>query len=268
MQDVPEHSSEPRTRIRSTIAFPYGSLVEAEEVANILHDQFGYTCESDQLAASMGTTPNHGTFRVRIATTRIFGAIEVGRGSISLTDLGARLADATEVDQARIEAFLHVPLYAGLYEMFRGQRLPANKGLEHQIVQLGVSPKQAASARIAFQRSAEHAGFFAHGPERLVRPAVSMAPTVASAPSDEVQIARKDDLRDASEPANDLQGLHPLLVGLIRTIPREGESFSPKRQQQWLEAAKVNFALIFGADDDNPPTARQNLDEVGRDFSE
>ncbi|MFI4985383.1 MAG: hypothetical protein ACHQAV_05295 [Solirubrobacterales bacterium] len=213
----------------------------------------------------MGTTPGHGTFRVRIATTRIFGAIEVGRGSISLTDLGARLADAPQAEQARVEAFLHVPLYEKLYEAFRGQRLPANKGLEHQIIQLGVSPKQAAAARVAFQRSAEHAGFFAHGPERLVRPAVAGGvSSVAAMPS----TATAEPL--SPEPEMQTEGLHPLLVGLIKTIPREGEPFSPKRQQQWLEAARVNFALIFGTDDDETPRTPQGRQDHGqaRDLGE
>lgn len=232
-----------KVRVRSAIAFPYGHLLEAEEVARIVHNDFGYSCEADQLAARMGTTPNHGTFRVRIATTRIFGAIEVARGgTISLTDLGARLADAGQTEQARVDAFLHVPLYAALYDAFRGQRLPANKGIEHKIVQLGVSPKQAAAARVAFQRSAEHAGFFTHGPDRLVRPAlVGSTPTVSDMPA----VAT---VEPSSEPHT--EGLHPLLAGLIKAIPKEGEPFPPKRQKQWLEAARVNFALIFGADDD------------------
>src|ERR1700733_14555387 len=80
-------------RIVSEIAFPYGDLDDGVEVARALHRRFGYNCESDQLAAEMGTEPKHSRFRTQVASARIFGAVEVDRGSISLTDLGARLAD-------------------------------------------------------------------------------------------------------------------------------------------------------------------------------
>ncbi len=44
-------------------------------------------------------------------------------------------------------------------------------------------------------------------------------------------------------------GLHPLLVGLIKTLPHDGKPFPANKQRQWLEAAKVNLALIFGNDE-------------------
>ncbi len=249
-------------RILSEIVFPYGDLEDAVGIARALHSKLGYNCEPDQLAAYMGTEAKNGTFRVQVATARIFGAVEVGRGSVALTDLGARLADEEMEREARVEAFLNVPLYGRLYETFRGRKLPGNRGLENEMKTLGVSPRQLVKARVAFQRSAEQAGFFAHGTSSLVRPADLMPQSpAASQPPEPVKEPPKHSEADAVG----LGGLHPLLVGLIKTIPREGEAFPPRRQQQWLEAAKVNFALIFGADDDEDTSSA--IAEARRDFS-
>jgi hypothetical protein len=167
--------------------------------------------------------------------------------------LGARLADEQREKDGRVEAFLHVPLYERLYDSFHGRRLPSDKGLENEMRLLGVSPKQLSKARIAFQRSAEQAGFFAHGNDRLVRPAST--PTESATVSAGAQVTATGQSAP-SEDMTETNGLHPLLAGLIKTIPREGEPFSSRRQRQWLEAAKVNFALIFGSDDDETPKPR------------
>jgi hypothetical protein len=71
--------------------------------------------------------------------------------------------------QARVQAFLTVPLYKALFENYRGFTLPRDVALEQQMVSLGVATKQKQKARQAFQRSAEQAGFFAHGRNKLVR---------------------------------------------------------------------------------------------------
>lgn len=249
-----------RKRVVSEIAFPYGDLDSAVEIAMAVHHHFGYHCETDQLAAQLGTEPKHGSFRGNLATARIFGAVEVGRGTVDLTELGAQLADEQHEREARVEAFLRVPLYERLYDVYKGRRLPGDKGLEHQMMQLGVSPKQLSKARTAFQKSAEQAGFFAHGTDRLVRP--------SNAPGSSATLAEHEaaPAKERPTPSVDTIGtddLHPLLVGLIKTIPREGEPFSSRRQRQWIEAAKVNFALIFGSDDDETQTnGPQDRDEV------
>ena len=48
--------------------------------------------------------------------------------------------------------------------------LPPAAALEREMGQLGVASKQTGKARQAFERSAEQAGFFAHGADRLVMP--------------------------------------------------------------------------------------------------
>jgi hypothetical protein len=157
--------------IRSTIGFPYSHLGDAERVAAALHNR-GNTATMGEVAAELGTTTNSGTFRTKISTARVFGAIVNTRGQVSLTDLGCRLADPTAKGRARVDAFLNVPLYKAIYDKYDGSKLPSAKGLEAAIQQLGVSPKQLDRARQALQRSAELAGFFRNGSDRLVVPPV------------------------------------------------------------------------------------------------
>jgi len=135
----------------------------------------------DQLAGHYGAKTTSGSFRNKVTSARIFGLIEVTRKGIELTELGDRiLVDRTSA-QAKVDAFLNVPLYQKLYETFKGRTLPANKsGLESAILDAGVAPKQVATARWRFQSSAEVAGFFDHGKDRLVLP--SLQPNEEPAP--------------------------------------------------------------------------------------
>jgi hypothetical protein len=45
----------------------------------------------------------------------------------------------------------------------------------------------------------------------------------------------------------------------VAKLPPEGERFTPKQRQRWLDAAKVNLDLIYAEDDEEPtPTASLN----------
>jgi hypothetical protein len=161
-----------RRNIRSTIAFPYSGMSDAEQIADALHRR-GDSATVDEIAAELGQTTSSGSFRTKMATARIFGAIDVRRGQATLTALGRRLVDPDKQKQARVDAFLHVPLYKQIHDAFKGHQLPGNAGIENRMVQLGVSPKQTEKARQALQKSADRAGFFESGRDRLVKPALS-----------------------------------------------------------------------------------------------
>lgn len=161
-----------RRNIRSTIAFPYSGLADAEQIADALHRR-GDSATVDEIAAELNQTTSSGSFRTKMATARVFGAIDVRRGQATLTPLGKRLVDPDKSKQARVEAFLHVPLYKQLYEAYKGHQLPGNAGIENRMAQFGVSSKQTEKARQALQKSAELAGFYESGRDRLVKPALS-----------------------------------------------------------------------------------------------
>jgi hypothetical protein len=64
---------------RSKIGFPYGDLDDAIEVVKPIYNRGGSSATFDQLVDWMGhDNVNSGTFRVKIATARIFG-FSIGR---------------------------------------------------------------------------------------------------------------------------------------------------------------------------------------------
>ncbi len=166
-------------RERSTIEFPYLDLDAAVEVAQGVHQVAGSSCGWDQLAAQMGQTAKGGGFRLRVMTAKTFGFVTYGQGTVTLTDLGQRLNDPQQEKAAKADGFLRVPLYNKIYEQFKNGTLPPADALENEIVKMGVAPKQKGKARQAFQRSANSAGYFWSGPNRLVRPAIKSSAAAA-----------------------------------------------------------------------------------------
>jgi hypothetical protein len=225
---------------RSTVGFPYSPLRDAEMIAQELHDKWGGTATLDQLAAGMGTGPRGGTFRVKVATARTFGATTAVKGGvISLTELGRKLLDPQTRAAARVDAFLTVPLFSQLVEEYRGSPLPPALGLEQTIAALGVSAKQVSKARVAFQHSAEQAGFFKHGKDRLVLPRERPASSERHASGQEGGSGPRGSQGDRMEqPLEANPALPTPLPELWLTLLRDGRSWSAEKTQEFVEAAR------------------------------
>jgi hypothetical protein len=237
-----------RENIASQIEFPYGHLDEAIALVKVIAENGGaYGCEPANVVGWLGTTITSGAFRGKLSTARIFGLLITGHLKITLTDLGRRIVDPPQERSARVEAFLHVPLYQAIYEKTKGFPLPNNVGLESLIVDLGVSPKQKDKARQAFQRSAEQAGFFEHGKNRLVIPLETgprPVPTPASQPT--IVSPTTDPPRLGNSGGDDgLPPLDPILKGLILRIPPAGSVWPMDQRQKWLATAENIFGLVF-----------------------
>src|SRR5258708_5905230 len=159
-------------RERSTIAFPYQDLDSAIEIARAVHELTGSEGEMEQIAAHLGVSPKSSGFTIQIASAKVFGLVTGNQGTITLTRLGIQICDQQQEKAARVDAFLAVPLYKAIYEKFRGASLPPDTGLEAAIVSLGVAQKQRERVRQIFRRSAQQAGFFQFGTDRLVLPAI------------------------------------------------------------------------------------------------
>ncbi len=222
--------------LRSTIAFPYSGLKDAEQIARALHDSWGGGASPDQLAASLDASPRSGSFRVKLATARTFRVVAISRGNVALTDLGRKLIDPQTRAGARVEAFLAVPLFAALVNDYKGTMLPPDEGLEQKIHDLGVSVKQTAKARQAFQRSAELAGFFKMGKDRLVQP-----PNLPG--SDKPPAAPKEPNQGGALPMSSA-ALPAPLPELWLTLLREGRDWSPEKIQEFVEAARTLHDLL------------------------
>jgi hypothetical protein len=236
------------TRERSTIVFPYFGLAEAAEVARVVHSQYGGRCEVDQLAASLNQKASSGAFRLKLSAARMFGLVTISSQAVSVTDLGSQVADERTAPAALAKAFLEIPLYTALYDRFRNRTLPNDRGLEAAIRDLGVTTKQVQAARQAMQRSAEHSGFFAHGRDRLIAPAVGRL--------DQERVGPEEHSTDEGNSDDDNDGRigdqhpimkDPLIVGLLERLPDpNAEAFPEAERDLWLSTLEMNLAFIYG----------------------
>ncbi|MBI4291281.1 MAG: hypothetical protein HY661_07380 [Betaproteobacteria bacterium] len=232
---------------RSTIEFPYGDLSDAIEVAVAIHKNAGISCSTDQLAAYMNQAATSGAFRLKVGTARIFGLVETTRGSVALTDLGRRIVDPAQERKAKNDAFLAVPLYKAIFEKYKGHLLPPTAALKREIGKLGVSSKQTDRARQALERSADQAGFFAHGKDKLVMPSGLTQPeSQKSAPE-----TKKIEDRDIGRGGNDGGDLPPFIQGLLSKLPNEGEVWPIADRANWLRTASNIFGLMYKAEEGN-----------------
>lgn len=234
-------------RERSTVQFPYEDLDAALTVARTVHADYGGRCNVDQLAASMRASATSGAFRNKIGAARMFGLVTVTRGGLQITDLGSRAVDPRTAADARATAFLNVELYRKLHDRFRGATLPNEQGLEAAIRSEGVAAKQVMRARQALQRSAEIAGFFAHGRDRLVMPPVGR---IEDQNNDTDNGRKANDpggeppKRDADEMPPVMQ--HPLILGLMSELPDPAsDSIDQDDLEEWLATFTTNLNFIY-----------------------
>jgi hypothetical protein len=236
-------------REQSTIGFPYHDLDASGEVAHAVYNRSGLgPCDLDELAAEMGQVIS-GAFRVKVSAAKSFDLVDKdGRSSVKLTELGRRIVTGEALKAAKVEAFLKVPLYAAVYEQYKGQKLPPMKAMEREMVALGVSPKVADRARQAFERSARQAGFFDAGDDRLVRPKLESGDTQ---PVDlaSVEAPRQERPRQQSTARSDSASGkdHPLIQGLLITLPEPGAQWAKTGREAWLKMAESIFDMIYTA---------------------
>ena len=217
-------------RLRSSIVFPYNGLADAELIAETLHKSWGGSATQDQIAGSLQTTPRSGTFRNKMGAARIFGAVAVSRGSVKLTALGDRLVDPKTRRQARIEAFMTVPLYSAVFKEYEGRPLPPDQGLERKLAELGVSPKQTAKARQAMNSSAKLAGFFETDRTRLIRPSGG-----GDSPESEGDNGDGEETQIVQQPV--LNPTVPLAELWVRLL-NEGADWSAEKTQDFVKKAR------------------------------
>jgi hypothetical protein len=121
--------------------------------------------------------------------------------------------------------------------------LPPAAALEREMVALGVSEKQKERARQVFERSAEQAGFFEHGKNRLVcqesLPAGSIGRTANK--------NRPAEGAAAQEVAEEVRVT--LIQALIEKLPPEGP-WSADDRINWLKMLLMGFQVAYGADDE------------------
>jgi hypothetical protein len=244
-----------RKRFRSEIEFPYTDLDNAVELADTIHSKAGASCEIDELAAWMGQSANGGTFRSRLGAARMFGLVETGQGSVSLTQLGRDALDNSGNERlSRINAFLNVELFGAMYDRYKGNTLPPPPAIERQMEQLGVSPKQKERARQTFMKSAHYAGFIDSATGRFVKPGISQKEENTGQSSSDNSNSRGGSGGGSGTGGNDNNAglnLDPLLIALLKKIPAAEKGAWPAAQRiRWFRTFAMNVSQIY--DDDAP----------------
>lgn len=230
-------------RERSSIGFPYMTLVEAVEVADAIHGHVGNgSCDDHQLAPWLSVSPKSSGYRLRISTAKMFGLIDSGDKAYKLSALGKMIVDRAQRDKARAEAFLKVPLFDAVYERFRGTALPPAEALEREFAELGVAKKQTGKARSSFERSAKAAGYFNEGTDRLVKPGFAES----EPPPEETKQEENTPPKVGTSQSDGGGGsLHPFIQGLLQSLPSPNTVWSTEGRVAWLKTAATCFDLMY-----------------------
>jgi hypothetical protein len=244
--DATRDTDDAQGRQRSTIGFPYVDLKSAIALASAIHGNVGLgECDDLQLAAWTEQSAKSSTFRNQLSAARMFGLMATdGAGKHKLTDLGRMIVDPARSREAKARAFLNAPLYRAVFDSYKDGVLPPATALSRDMVGLGVAEKTKDRARQLFERSAEIAGFFAHGRNRLVMPGVAV--------KEEIPADQKDDQNGhngdgGGSGGGGTGGKDPLIAALIQKLPRAGEDWPTDDRVTWLQMIAMAFQMTYGA---------------------
>jgi hypothetical protein len=75
-------------------------------------------CEDEQVAAWTNQSHKNSGFRLQMTAARLFGLFESTSGRHRLGELGPMIIDPQRTREARVRAFLQVPLYSAVFEKY------------------------------------------------------------------------------------------------------------------------------------------------------
>jgi hypothetical protein len=130
--------------------------------------------------------------------------------------------------------------------------------LERDVIALGVSEKQKGRARQVFERSAELAGYFEHGKNRLVMPAVV---TSRDQPREESKTDQENGGGNGSD--GKPPEIDPIIRGLVR-LPRSGDVWPEQERKLWLGLLEGSFKLIYKDKDQSTGWTSSPKDEAAK----
>ena len=245
-QDMAPKTKPKQTRQRSTVPFAYIDLQDVMEVATAINEHVGSgDCDEHQLSAWLKKSQKSSGFRSVWSTAQLFGLIEAENGRFRLSPLGRRAVDPAQERDAKAKAFLNVPLYNKLFENYKGVALPPPAALERELVQIGVAEKQKHTARLVLERSAQYAGFFEHGKDRLVMPGVAPGGDERREAPKPDEPKRRPGGGDGGGGGEDIPPRHPLIEGMFQSLPENGQPWTLDEAADWLHAAAYNLRFAY-----------------------
>jgi hypothetical protein len=252
-------------RAMSGIASPYFDLDASIRVGEVIYTRGGGNCTQDQLAAWLEyKSIKSGTFLTRLAAAKAFGIVQASGGRITVTDRGMSIIAPVmpeDAAAAKVVAFLGVPLFARVYDQFRGKQLPPEVGLKNlfKSAPYSILPDRVDPAVRVFLNSAEQAGFFSTtggDRSRLIEPAMG-APVAKSADgaNDEGSTPAVSEKPKAggggggpSGGGEGTAGVHSAIVGLLRDLPPPGTQWEPNKKKRFLAAFQATIDHIYPED--------------------
>jgi hypothetical protein len=242
-QSIDQSSSDNKGRGRSMAGFPYVDLDLGVETAKYVFEMDG-SCTFEQLSEKSGQAIDSNALRIRINTTwRQYGLIVVNGDRISLSDLGKAVLQPATERQARVEAFLRVPIYKDIFNKFRGETLPASKVLEQVMEDMGVAPKQSARARQILMRSAKQAGLFEDSDFSLA------IPRGVEIVEDRVSEPQSGSTNSPAEVTTTHSKREPIFEALWGMVPPSGAEWSIEARAKWLNMLSNALDMSLTAPD-------------------
>lgn len=250
---------------RSGITSPYFDLAASLAVAQLILQQGGGTSSPEQLVHWLGyKSTGSGTYATRIsAANKHFGLIDSSGNTFSLTERAKTILSPVmpeDAINAKVEAFLAVPLFAKVYEQYRGTSLPPEVGLKNLFLNTyKVLPDRVAVAVRVFLNSAEQAGFFSTSGDRskLIKPTVTHSVTHQS-----VDHSRQDnnplkietpaqEKPKTSSTDGGAGGVDTAIIGLLRKLPAQGGTWTAAEQTRFLTAFTHTIQFLYPTEDES-----------------
>jgi len=244
---APQPQPHGKLRPRSEIKYPYYDLEDATKLARAVRDKGGGSCTLDQLARFLDAKSTaSGAFRSRIGGAVLFGLVAASRGRVSSTQRAQRILSPEypeDAQQAKIAAFLGVPLFKAVYDHYRGQALPADVGLKNALEhQFGVVKARVATAHRVLMSSAQEAGFFSTGKGHLVEPPTK--PATEDGGGESQDQGRRLPLPSGPPPPPPPAGIHPVLQGWLQLLPTDGE-WAKRQRDTWLQGFTAAIDILY-----------------------
>lgn len=242
--------------VRSATTAPYFDLVSSIKVADAVYSKGGGACTADQLAHWLDyASVRSGTYLTRVsAANKHFGLIRQDGDRFVITERAEKILSPVmpeDAVSAKVDAFLSVPLFAKVYDQFRGSVLPPDIGLKNLFQNTyKVVPDRVPQAIRIFLNSAEQAGMLqvTGDRNRLVRPSLSAATAPTSTKSDEAPPPPQE-RRNGGGGGDGPTGVHSAIIGLLREVPPPGSPWSKAKRDQFLLTFDNLIKLLYPAEE-------------------
>ena len=128
----------------------------------------------------------------------------------------------------------------------------AGCGLENEMATLGVARKQTDKARQTFHRSAQQAGFFWAGPDRLVTPKAGVVGETPRRDQDALgagAVNKGPGQGNAGGGQGDGDDIDPLLMVLLKKMPPSADPWPLEKRAKWLRMVANALDMLYPDED-------------------